>query len=487
MCPFAATPVAIATFAVCNPSDLTENIVTCDHILPGHASHPHAGGRDLHLGLTSVSVRPIRISRSAAGVERLPAHPGQRRSPSPTAAALGWLRRLSPSAENTALMALIDSDPTAKADCSTTPWPTRPIPQRTTTDTPNETVAVPPCSTPTSVVTRACSARSSPSIATTNAPSILDSWGALGTGRRRGARRLPGLGGVDGGARGDAVERSHGGHRERRTDEFVGAHRTAPRPRPRAGSGITLDPATNLVTFNSQPTDATAYNNYLMVESYLVVPTTGLAADKATKLAQFIRFILGPTGQSDISGPGRGPGHAGRGHGGTEGGVRARRRSDHRQPRRGRAPGRPRPRRARRPPALGPRRRPPERRSPRGQRTPAPTTRRPAARRGGRSPFPAAVAGADWSPWRPAMAVRRKMRTWAGRASPRPAVAVDNARPPRRHRRRAGVVGPAPRRVRATHGRPGMRMQASMRASRRQRLVRAPEGPREGVAGDGPG
>ena len=67
------------------------------------------------------------------------------------------------------------------------------------------------------------------------------------------------------------------------------------------GSGITLDPSTNLVTFNPQPTNAAAYNNYLMVESYLVVPTSGLASAQAIKLAQFIRYVLGPTGQSDIA------------------------------------------------------------------------------------------------------------------------------------------------------------------------------------------
>ena len=60
------------------------------------------------------------------------------------------------------------------------------------------------------------------------------------------------------------------------------------------GTGITLDPSTNLVTFHPDPSDAAAYNNYLMVESYLVVPTTGLDAAKAIKLAQFIRFVLVP-------------------------------------------------------------------------------------------------------------------------------------------------------------------------------------------------
>lgn len=84
-----------------------------------------------------------------------------------------------------------------------------------------------------------------------------------------------------------------------------------------AESSITLastsDPTTNnLVTsFNAIPTDSPdcattsppscPYNNYLMLESYLVVPTNGLPADKALALAQLIRFAVGGTGQADIA------------------------------------------------------------------------------------------------------------------------------------------------------------------------------------------
>ncbi len=60
-----------------------------------------------------------------------------------------------------------------------------------------------------------------------------------------------------------------------------------------------MDPTTNLVTFAANSNNATAYNNYMMVESYLVVPTSGLTAAKAAKLAQYIRFVVGPEGQSD--------------------------------------------------------------------------------------------------------------------------------------------------------------------------------------------
>ncbi len=46
----------------------------------------------------------------------------------------------------------------------------------------------------------------------------------------------------------------------------------------------TMDPTTHLVTFAANPNNTAAYNNYLMVESYLVVPTSGLTAAKASKL-----------------------------------------------------------------------------------------------------------------------------------------------------------------------------------------------------------
>ncbi len=63
----------------------------------------------------------------------------------------------------------------------------------------------------------------------------------------------------------------------------------------------TSDPTTdNLVTFTPSATDAAAYNSYLMMEEYLVVPTNTLDADKATKLAQLIRFIVGTEGQKII-------------------------------------------------------------------------------------------------------------------------------------------------------------------------------------------
>lgn len=76
-----------------------------------------------------------------------------------------------------------------------------------------------------------------------------------------------------------------------------------------AEADATFDPTTNLVAlpFTANPNDPNAYNNYLMLESYLVVPTNGLPADKAQALAQFIRFAIGGTGQADISSLGAAP------------------------------------------------------------------------------------------------------------------------------------------------------------------------------------
>jgi hypothetical protein len=71
----------------------------------------------------------------------------------------------------------------------------------------------------------------------------------------------------------------------------------------------TSDPTTNNLVDYSKPdaTDAAAYNNYLMLESYLVVPTNGLPGTEAHALAQFIRFAVGGKGQSDITALGAAP------------------------------------------------------------------------------------------------------------------------------------------------------------------------------------
>jgi ABC-type phosphate transport system substrate-binding protein len=72
-------------------------------------------------------------------------------------------------------------------------------------------------------------------------------------------------------------------------------------------NATTSSETNNVVTFNANATDATAYNNFLMVEDYLVVPMNGLPANKASALAQLVRFVLGTKGQSDISSFGAAP------------------------------------------------------------------------------------------------------------------------------------------------------------------------------------
>ena len=59
--------------------------------------------------------------------------------------------------------------------------------------------------------------------------------------------------------------------------------------------------------FTANAANDAAYNNYLMMESYLVVPLNGLPADKAQALAQFIRFAVGGKGQADIAALGAAP------------------------------------------------------------------------------------------------------------------------------------------------------------------------------------
>ncbi len=67
----------------------------------------------------------------------------------------------------------------------------------------------------------------------------------------------------------------------------------------------TFDSSTNLVTF--QRFDKRHSGIPIMVMSYLVVPTSGLPASKATALASFIRFVLGTKGQADVSALGAAP------------------------------------------------------------------------------------------------------------------------------------------------------------------------------------
>ena len=67
----------------------------------------------------------------------------------------------------------------------------------------------------------------------------------------------------------------------------------------------TMDPTTNLVTFNVNPDNANAYPMPEM--SYLIAPTSGLPPAKAQALAAMIRFILGTTGQAEVQSLGAAP------------------------------------------------------------------------------------------------------------------------------------------------------------------------------------
>ena len=75
------------------------------------------------------------------------------------------------------------------------------------------------------------------------------------------------------------------------------SRRPRPRPRRQRPTPTSRRPKTRQPTTWSPslptPTTPTAYNNWLMTESYLLVPLNGLPADKALALAQFIRFAVG--------------------------------------------------------------------------------------------------------------------------------------------------------------------------------------------------
>ena len=109
--PLAATPVGIATLALCDPSGVSENSTAplCDSI----PLTPTLVGELFMANLTSSAVTPNQgLPNSLTGWSdsRLTQSNGQ---PIPSGT-LYQASTLEPSAENTALMALLDSDPTAK-------------------------------------------------------------------------------------------------------------------------------------------------------------------------------------------------------------------------------------------------------------------------------------------------------------------------------------------------------------------------------------
>jgi len=285
--PIAATPVAIAALAVCNPGAIQDNseLAFCRNIqltvplvaalftanLTNPTSTPNT---NLFPELSSWS-----DTRIAGG--EIPGTPG-----------IFQASTLEPSAENTALLSLIDSNPVAREQLDNALNTPASDPQ-TTSDVPSE--KWPFHSVHGWVGGDAGLIGKELSIdAETNAPAQLSGWTGLGNGA--GPYDVFPLSGVWTGSPEGTPWNVPTAQVQNAQGAFVGPTEAAAAA---AESDAVLDPSTNLVTFNTNPGNAAAYNNYLMEESYLVVPTTGLPAAKAKKLAQFIRFATGPTAQSD--------------------------------------------------------------------------------------------------------------------------------------------------------------------------------------------
>ena len=280
--PFAATPVAVATLAVCNPAGLTGNSTAS--LCPNVPLTVPLVAQLFTFNLTSSAVSPNQgLPNSLTGWSdpRLTQANGQ---PIPNSG-IFQASTLEPSAENTALMALLDSNPTAK-ELLDNALNNPASDALTQSDTPSETW--PFHGNHAFVGGDAGLVGKELDInAETNAPSEAISWNlgdvfplaSVWTAAPQGTPwNIPTA----------AIQNAAG--------KFVAPSEAAAAA---AESDATMDPTTNLVTFTANANDAAAYNNYMMVESYLVVPISGLTADKAQKLAQYIRFITGPVAESD--------------------------------------------------------------------------------------------------------------------------------------------------------------------------------------------
>jgi hypothetical protein len=296
--PFAATPVAIATLAVCSQAAIAANSLSgfCHDLqltvplvaalftanLTSTASTPNT---NLFPALTGWG--DPRITLPGGGL--VPEDDGVYQAST-----------LEPSAENTALLTLIDSDPTAREELDNALDTSTSDPQ-TTSDAPSETW--PFHSDHAWVGGDAGLVGKELSInAETNAPTFVSDWAGLGGGG--GPYDVFPLASVWSGSPEGTPWDVPTAALQNAQGAFVAPTESAASA---AEADATLDPTTNLVTFNANPNDAAAYNNYMMVESYLVVPTSGLPAQKAQKLAQYIRFMVGPLAQSDESTLGSAP------------------------------------------------------------------------------------------------------------------------------------------------------------------------------------
>ena len=286
--PFAATPVAVATLAVCNPSAIISSNNTqplCNDIpltVPSVASL-------FTFNLTNPGVSPNQgLPANLTGWGDASLHTASNQ-PIPESG-IYQASTLEPSAENTALMALLDSDPTAKElfdNALNNPGSNA----LTTSDTPSETWPFHGnhawVGGDAGLIGKELNIN-----AETDAPSLDTLWAGLSGG----VDDVFPLSSVWAGAPQGTPWNIPTAALENAAGKFVPPSEAAAAA---SEADATMDPTTNLVTFAPNASNTAAYNNYMMVESYLVVPTSGLTAAKAQKLAQYIRFVVGPVAESD--------------------------------------------------------------------------------------------------------------------------------------------------------------------------------------------
>jgi ABC-type phosphate transport system substrate-binding protein len=291
--PFAATPVAVATLDVCNPSDLASGSVTSSTFCKNIPLTPALVAGLFLEGLTAPNLQPNQGMPAPIAGWRDPRLTQANGQPIPDTASVSFGTALEPSAESTALMTYIDSTPSAKVQldnalANPTNHPTVP------TDLPGE---IWPFHGAHSYVggDAGLIGKELSINAETDAPVGLASWGGLGA-DGSGAHDVFAVAGVWTGAPQGTPWNIPTAALQNASGAFVGPTADAAKA---SEADATLDPSTNLVTFRANANDKAAYNNDMTVESYLVVPTSGLSIQKEQKLAQLIRFAVGPTAATD--------------------------------------------------------------------------------------------------------------------------------------------------------------------------------------------
>jgi hypothetical protein len=289
--PFAATPVAVATLPPCSAVTGNTTAALCKNI----PLTTTLVGLLFTYNQTNTNVSPNQgLPNTLAGWQdpRLTQSGGQ---PIPNGG-ISQASTLEPSAENTALLSYLDSDPTAKEllDNALNNPNSAAIVHSAASDAPSETWPFHGLHAfiggDGGLIGKELNLN-----AETNTPSVLSSW-ALGD-------VFP-LSWVWAGAPQGSPWNIPAAALQNAAGKFVPPSESAAAS---AEGDASMDAATNLVTFAANPNNPTAYNNYMMVESYLVVPTSGLTAAKAQKVAQYIRFAVGPVAQSDEEALGSAP------------------------------------------------------------------------------------------------------------------------------------------------------------------------------------